>query len=423
MNSGPVYVLGAGFSRAISDQMPVTDELGNACLMLDADLSSEYGGAGFSGGNFETWLSRRAEDQPYLTVAENLRARSFYFRTVELVAKVLEERQARALSVAAPDWLIHLVELWHLERATVISFNYDTLVEGAVKTAALYDADANVTVPWPTAINFTPTGRIDTTYGEAGQNADWSTFRLLKMHGSLNWYWTPGDQSGATITRGKLPGTFGHPDTLSEADRQRWLPGREPFLVPPAALKSSYYANPITKEIWRQAFRALKEASRVTFLGYSLPQTDLSVTGMISESFNDAADRDIDIVDLAPDSIRERVDALRDGLRINSESGQDAIANHVRSRRAAFLAPIPQKIADGAKARPGLGVVVSWNEGAIAAALTAERVGDVCVVTLEGIGQIWFATRADRATRSEIDGHSNRPALTSERLAEVVEGC
>jgi len=29
-----VFILGAGFSRAVSSRMPLTDELGNACLAV-----------------------------------------------------------------------------------------------------------------------------------------------------------------------------------------------------------------------------------------------------------------------------------------------------------------------------------------------------------------------------------------------------
>lgn len=56
-----VFILGAGFSRAISDRMPLTDELGN--LALNRGIFPPET-APFQGGQFEAWLSRRAEPQP-----------------------------------------------------------------------------------------------------------------------------------------------------------------------------------------------------------------------------------------------------------------------------------------------------------------------------------------------------------------------
>lgn len=402
--------------------MPITDELGNLCLAADSDLASAIGNSGFSDGSFETWLSRAAEDQPYLTVAENLKSRSVYAKTTELVARVLAERQNLALASDAPEWLLDLVELWHQEQAAVITFNYDTLVESALKSAAVYDAASNVTVPWPTAINFTPTGRIETTYGEAGQNVDWATFRLLKMHGSLNWYWAPGDQTGATITRGKLPGVFGAPDPMSEESRQRWLPGREPFLVPPAALKSSYYANPITKEIWQQAYRALSVADRIVLMGYSLPSSDLSVAGMITDALGTAHSPTIQIVDLDPSPIQGRLLSIRGDLQLTLSSGRDAISQFAATRRSETLARVPTAVLASAENARSLGVAVSWNEGAMAAAVGVTREGSACVVELEGVGQIWFATREDRSTRPEIVGHVDRPVLTTDELVAALHG-
>ena len=66
--STTVLLLGAGFSRALSAHMPLTDELGEAVvrrlhLSSDARLPPD----GFRGGVFETWLSHLADEQPFLS--------------------------------------------------------------------------------------------------------------------------------------------------------------------------------------------------------------------------------------------------------------------------------------------------------------------------------------------------------------------
>src|SRR5438270_231686 len=59
--TGDVFVLGAGFSRALSCRLPLTDELGNACLdRADLRHDTRVPAAGFNGGSFESWLSGMA---------------------------------------------------------------------------------------------------------------------------------------------------------------------------------------------------------------------------------------------------------------------------------------------------------------------------------------------------------------------------
>jgi hypothetical protein len=110
-------------------------------------------------------------------------------------------------------------------------------------------------------------------------------------------------------------------------------PGRERFIVPPAALKSGYYANPITREIWQRAYSALSKANRITLMGYSVPQTDLSTSGMLAEALAGSTGREVNIVDreLGGGEIPARLSQLSDfGVTtITEHSGSDAIPRYV----------------------------------------------------------------------------------------------
>src|SRR5690349_11433785 len=80
-NGRDVLILGAGFSRAISDRMPLVDELGNLCLRISSLANdSRVPVGGFTGGRFETWLSQLADEQPYLTAQENLENQALFLR-------------------------------------------------------------------------------------------------------------------------------------------------------------------------------------------------------------------------------------------------------------------------------------------------------------------------------------------------------
>jgi hypothetical protein len=98
-----VLILGAGFSRSISDHMPLTDELGNAAAAtLGPAHTADVPAQGFQGGNFETWLSALAEDQPYLDAAQNLRNQALFLRFSAAIADVLGLAVNEVLSAPEP---------------------------------------------------------------------------------------------------------------------------------------------------------------------------------------------------------------------------------------------------------------------------------------------------------------------------------
>ena len=93
-----VIVLGAGFSAAVSSDMPMTGRLGE----LIADRLTSTGLAvprnKFSGPQLEAWLSRLAEPQPDLDEPRNLENRALFLRVSQTLREVLLECQDRVFS-------------------------------------------------------------------------------------------------------------------------------------------------------------------------------------------------------------------------------------------------------------------------------------------------------------------------------------
>ncbi len=135
------------------------------------------------------------------------------------------------------------------------------------------------------------------------------TLRLLKLHGSIDSYWVQGDSSGATINRWDSLGEWMQPVPPNEALRHQVLPGRSPFVVPPAAAKSSFYNNPITRELWQTAAVKLEAADVISLIGYSIPPTDLVASGMLSERVIGRGAR-VEVVNLEPEPIVRRLQDL-----------------------------------------------------------------------------------------------------------------
>jgi hypothetical protein len=103
-----------------------------------------------------------------------------------------------------------------------------------------------------------------------------SALSLHKLHGSINWFHTgsPGADDGTIFL---VPAT-----SWAVTDpNQDWISKAHidcvPFIVPPLAEKLPFFGRSQIRSIWAQAGAALRIATRVFCLGYSLPETDLTM--------------------------------------------------------------------------------------------------------------------------------------------------
>jgi hypothetical protein len=114
---------------------------------------------------------------------------------------------------------------------------------------------------------------------------------LLKLHGSLNWLYCRTCQRieiGASQSRLYLK-VLGRLIGSSTSLEQSYTPDGNPcqscgtrlrpLLIAPTHLKD--YRNPHLAQVWYEAERALREAERVVFIGYSLPDDDVEVVYLL----------------------------------------------------------------------------------------------------------------------------------------------
>jgi hypothetical protein len=338
VQSQDVVILGAGFSKAVHDSFPLLSELAarvfpylkeNAApsvihlveeLQRDVVTTQQISDSGRgSDFDFEAWLARIAIDQPHLSIAENLERRALFARATLAIRDVLLEAQREAFESELPNWLCQLIYILHIRRSTVITMNYDTVIEtevprllrpwlrndgGVMQFCAsdLFDGiPPTYTTPEQTF--------LDSPVGEWGKSPRQTqhTFRLIKLHGSLDWFAAPNDSTGATLIR------LEHfkEDSNEEANNGLHPPGREPYIIPPDANKSPYFVNPIVREMWSMARTALERAKRVILVGYSLPATDTTFGGLLADTIGRRRrDVDVTVVDLDPDSVAERLEKL-----------------------------------------------------------------------------------------------------------------
>jgi hypothetical protein len=360
-SSNDVVVLGAGFSLAVSGRFPLTDALGNQAV----DIAGIQMAEPFEGGRFEAWLSKLAEPQPYLSPAENTENFAKFQRLIEALHQILCEAEAAAVADGLPDWVVRFVTALHFRRATVVTFNYDRLVERAMELAEIDDFEkllGEERVSWLNMLRDVPSfPPIGARFGETTTKP---AIQLLKLHGSLNWFWVSGDGSGATLSHWEL-------DDDTER-RQRYLPGREPFVVPPAAGKSAFFRNPIMSDIWRRSAAALRVAKRVALVGYSLPLTDLVSASMMSETLS-RTDVEIEVVNPYPNSVIDSVHRLT-GLRPTSTASVVDFVNRYVESASRHLGE--QCREEGIGAPDGSLLLVGWNKEFFARVTGINRVDD-----------------------------------------------
>lgn len=307
MSCADVLILGAGFSRAVSQDMPLTDELGKlaidvAGLEHDPRAPRRKFTPSFS---FENWMSLLAEDQPHLSEAENLANAALFAQLRDAINTVLASVEAAVFHDPAPAWLNDLLTVLHYRQATVVTLNYDTVVEVGV---------ASLGLPGPNGVLISPRDILRgmltlPNVGMQFQSPVAPTFELLKLHGSLDWWSAPRDLSGASLVWSGTLNQFGAPRPLTEEERHQQLPGRTPFIIPPSAIKSAYYQYPYTRELWRTAFNALMDAERVSLVGYSLPPADLVMSGMLDQALSGKGVA-VDIVNPDPKDLEARIRSL-----------------------------------------------------------------------------------------------------------------
>lgn len=329
----PVYVLGAGFSRAISAHMPLTNELGDA---VNTTLRREP--VDDSADSFEEQLTVLSTPMPFLQGHENTARLALAQAITAEIASEMDGRQARAVVDSPPAWLLQLIAVWHAEQAVVITFNYDSLVEHAVGSLRPIIVEPGGHIAFPLhghqVVYPAPVAAGARTIAETSP-ADNRSFQLLKLHGSLTWYWSAGDSG--SLSRDPS-------DVAFERTQQAWdvagLGTLDRFLIPPVLSKDSYYNVNIAHVLWRTARAAVVNASQLAILGYSLPAGDRITAELLRGARDDVpvdvVNRDVGSVDDVASPLG-RTAAL--GIRATGVfRGNAAIEEYVRACMARLVA-------------------------------------------------------------------------------------
>ncbi len=300
-----LFILGAGFSKSISERMPLLTELTESLRnwMERDSLRSDVGVITPEGefvpirqpslssalskveNNVETWLSSLLEPAPFVPNINRWEQRALALNIIEALQREIKNGESSALNGEPPDWLMSMVDYWIGHGSSIVTFNYDTLVEGATtehfKRLSLTCTSAHLFPFFTNAMRpGYPGGYPDRPCPNCVIPRDPPHYftSLYKLHGSVNWYYSGSDNyAGETLYQIPVMGwnTAVHAHgSLTREHNYEPLAGKSPLIIPPVMNKSSSFRHEAVTELWERAQFSLRQATRIFAIGYSLPAAD-----------------------------------------------------------------------------------------------------------------------------------------------------
>lgn len=263
-----IYVLGSGFSKSISKDMPAMSGLSQELRTAEDDKYPEL-------MEFMRTLNEKTNGSREFTSLEAvcsliLGRDIFYNSSVYLHYQILQnqlvhwlyEKIDKAAKTVDPEkeeglkrFILQCVQPKDGKKALVITFNYDLLIERLFASVKDFPCRLDYIV------------RLNSYFDEKRPSASKHIFPYLKLHGSFNWFRSPGsiicDTNNVYL--------------LDEDGYSRNLVHHNdiPVFVPMTFSKQSYLGGSFFNVLWNIAQRYLEMAEEITFIGYGFPLTDL----------------------------------------------------------------------------------------------------------------------------------------------------
>lgn len=276
-----VYLLGAGFSKALSNEMPLMSDLAKP------ELPDSL--VGLKDLDVEAAFSLLYEPQPWRREEKQLEAASLASSFRSALASQIGKAQNLVVGSSSYEanrdgWGKRFVELCESRSSTVLTMNYDLLFEriyhSHLPNFAPLVTDASQTFSWGLYGLSFPLPRETVPGGVRDRSA--ARAKLLKLHGSLNWL-----QDRRNPDQLIFSDLYLGDEKQTEETRlflMEEFPGLESFLVPPLLSKPIHRFGTRYLDLWIRAADSLKNTRELVALGYSFPPSDIAIRGLIAEN-------------------------------------------------------------------------------------------------------------------------------------------
>lgn len=256
-----VFVLGAGFSKSYAEEMPVLKDFKRRIIEVKTNQTSYPELSNFAENYYR--LSNRFEDIRNIEfLATVILSKNIFvnheeqFKYLKLKHEVLKFIKDMIFDVPelSPnnDFLLRQFLLnVRAKQATIISFNYDLLIERAIRQSQ-------------TNIHLDYAGL--TSYPHHNPRFHQSVpIELIKLHGSLNWFKVKGSES-ISLDTVKI---------VNENDPFSGIHKHDiPVYIPMTHAKDSFLTGSLYSTLWARAIEKLEQATEIHFIGYGFPATD-----------------------------------------------------------------------------------------------------------------------------------------------------
>ena len=181
------------------------------------------------------------------------------------------------------DWILNVPDIYKAP-LTIVSTNYDTLVDALLFEKIGLDPEMNITST--VDLGFSWREHSSGRFLEAVNHPPGSPHvRLFKLHGSLNWLKCPLCGFIYVNTTG---GIFREAFREDKVDyNNTCVCGHGPVravIVAPSMVRSVQDPNLLT--IWRSALEALRTADEWIITGYSLPPEDIAIRSILLRAYH-----------------------------------------------------------------------------------------------------------------------------------------
>jgi len=266
MKGKRLLILGSGFSKAIFCNMPIVQELAQ---YLEQEKALQQDPYDKLVDDPELLLSYLSLNQPWKEPPEALEDEALFARVQKALAEFIADCEDHAFKNSIPDWAKRLVEYLHSDKISVITFNYDTVLERIVYKIEQQKGKSEDEWPREFDLYGLPLSVIWSREGATLMGIGVETSHLIKLHGSINWFYSgvegfPGEQVYYRPINSDSPcgDRREHPFTLKN-DTERLFKDKIPLIIPPVAEKSRFYGNRTIRTLWHDAREALEEAEEV----------------------------------------------------------------------------------------------------------------------------------------------------------------
>lgn len=275
-----IFVLGAGFSKAFSEKMPLIKDLSEGILTTGLPafkklkfFANRYHELSNSSGEFSdyenlgTILFTKRIFKDFNEEMEYLQCQNIYLQYIY--------HQINGYEIDAENYELFLEFLklvsfsWRrrgnqeIGENLIVTFNYDLLIEGACENEKNI---SNRALIGPAGYDY----GISMNKYESGRFIDANDRKivdLIKLHGSFNWF----KAKGADTT------DHHYIYKVNKDDPNFGIHKHDtPCFIPMAHSKDSFLTGTLYNTLWAKATSYFNEAEEIIFIGYGFPTTDLN---------------------------------------------------------------------------------------------------------------------------------------------------